>query len=202
MARCLLQNGRGGIRTHGSTQPLFDNEFHYENGRAEIPLDTNGRYAVAAFLIEICFISPYRRAKEVDEQLAAAENAVSIERSEFEKQIATLRSELDQRAARRKMADRLAHAMEKGRKFAYQYKNCFGVLGPSDEEINGWTRNEVNPISTELGMAYVARYNAAEESVNPISAVGVPGHMIEHYALLTARIRVLEDFIKELAPLS
>ena len=51
-------------------------------------------------------------------------------------------------------------------------------------------------------MAYVARYNAAEETVNPISAVGVPGHMIEHYALLTARIRVLEDFIKELTSLS
>ena len=106
---------------------------------------------VAAFLVEICFITPYRRANEVDEQLAAAENAASIERSEFEKRIATLRSELDERAARRKMADRLAHVMEKGRKFAYQYKKGFGVLGPSDEEINAWTRNEVNPILTELG---------------------------------------------------
>jgi hypothetical protein len=123
-------------------------------------------------------VTPYRRAKEVEEahhkQLADAENAASVERSEFEKQITTLRSELDQRAARLKMAERLAHAMEKGRKFAYQYKKGIGVLCRSDDEINAWTRSEVNPILAELGMAYVARYNAAEETVNPVSTVGVP----------------------------
>jgi hypothetical protein len=161
---------------------------------------------VVVFLVEICFVTPHRRAKEVDEmhrkQLAYAENAASVERSEFEKRIETLRSELDQRAARLKTVDRLSHVMEKGRKFAYQYKKGIGVLCPSDEEINAWTMNEVNPILAELGMAYVARYNAAEETANAISTVGVPGHMIVHYAWVATRIRVLEDFVKELTSLS
>ena len=159
---------------------------------------------IIAFLVEICFVTPFHRARKTDEihreQLDGVENTARAERSNLEQKIGALQSQLEQRVARRAIANRLGHVMEKGRKFAHQYTKGIGV--PSDDEINAWTQNEVNPILTELGMAYVARYNAAEQTVSAMSTVGVPGQMIEHYIWLVVRLRVLEDFIKELTSLS
>ena len=57
-----------------------------------------------AFLVEICFVTPFHRARKTDEvhreQLDDVENTARAERSNLEQRIGALQSQLDQRAAR------------------------------------------------------------------------------------------------------
>jgi hypothetical protein len=154
-----------------------------------------GRAAFAPFLIYKQTCSKIAAVERERDQILSAAKKKQLE-GDSEK--AALRAQLDERQARRDFAERLAVVMENGRHLAHQYKRGTSVLYPSEEQIRAWTMQKVNPILKELGMAYVARFNAAEQTIDPVSIVGVPTNMIEDYSWLATRIKILEDFIKEL----
>ena len=115
-------------------------------------------------------------------------NEANESRSQSDSTISALQARLDEQIMRRSFADRLAHVMEKGRQLLHGYKKGTSVLYPSEEAINTWTLNEVNPILRELGMTYIARFNSAPETVNEISLVGIPVNIIVEYMWLASRI--------------
>jgi hypothetical protein len=119
-----------------------------------------------------------------------------VKKYKLEQQIGELQLQLDRRAECRKMAFRIGHVMEKGRQLLRGY-----VDGTSDwDALNNWTANDVNPILTELGIIYIARFNAAPQTITGISVVGIPDHLTQSYLMQASRMKVLEDFIKELKP--
>jgi hypothetical protein len=133
--------------------------------------------------------------QELQARLVDVGQQRAAEKFKHEQEIAEFQGQLDNRTERRKMAIRIAEAMEQGRLLVQKCRN--GAI-PTEEETKAWVHGTVNPILRELGLMYIARFNSATEE--GISSASVPTHAVIEFCWFTARLRMLEQFIKELTP--